>query len=127
MDLVHRTAISSPPISIARDLWRLGEPALAERARHLTPAQAAVIGVRAAELYASGEAARLWPDGPAGDVPAVLLAAVEHLEGAARPCARSERLPERDLPHELHVDEEDRLEAMLLVDRELERRGYRHG
>lgn len=124
---MHRTAISSPPISIARDLWRLGEPALAERARHLTPAEAADIGIRAAELYGSGEAARLWPDGPAGDVPAVLLAAVEHLEGDLRPCALTHRLPERDLPHLLHVDEEARLEAMLLVDEELGRRGYRHG
>jgi hypothetical protein len=90
-----RFVITIPPISIARELWRFGEPALSEQAAVLTTSQAADIGARAGILYQSGEALRMWPGGPSGVTPAVMLAAVEYLEGTARPCGRSRRLPEK--------------------------------
>jgi hypothetical protein len=93
-----RFVITIPPISIARELWRFGEPALSEQAAVLTTSQAADIGARAGILHQSGEALRMWPGGPSGVTPAVMLAAVEYLEGTARPCGRSRRLPEKQLP-----------------------------
>ena len=41
-----RFVITIPPISIARELWRFGEPALSEQAAVLTASQAADIGER---------------------------------------------------------------------------------
>lgn len=96
-------------LSLARELWRLGEPELAGRALDLSPDQVADIGQRAGQLHTSGEAGRLWPGGPGGK--AVLLAVIEQLEGRARPCARNRRLPEKSLPEELQASEDERLAA----------------
>jgi len=90
-------------LSLARELWRHGEPELARGALQLSPDQVADIGHRAGQLHISGEADRLWPDGPKGKI--VLLAVIEQLEGRARPCARNRRLPEKTLPEELQVTE----------------------
>ena len=43
----------------------------------LTASQAADIGERAGILHQSGEASRMWPGGPSGVTPAVLLAAID--------------------------------------------------
>ena len=107
-----RFIITIPPVSIARELWRLGEADLASRALKLSAEEALDIGRRAGALYQSGEAREIWPDGPSGVYSAVALAAVEYLEGSARPCARSRRLPEKSLPPELQVSEADRWAAL---------------
>ncbi|MFG1621261.1 hypothetical protein [Kribbella sp. NPDC049227] len=78
--------IHIPPISIARELWRLGEPELADRAAKL----------------------------------AVMLAAIEHLEGKARPCAR--RLPETQLPPALQSTEDERWAALAAMSQQLHAR-----
>jgi hypothetical protein len=94
-------------LSLARELWRHGEPELAGSALHLSPDEVADIGHRAGQLHMSGEADRLWPGGPSGK--AVLLAVIEHLDGRARPCARNRRLPEKMLPEGLQAAEDARL------------------
>ncbi|TCC59723.1 hypothetical protein E0H73_24200 [Kribbella pittospori] len=114
--------IRTPPISIARQLWRLGEPELAERAAKLTAVEAKRIGERAGQLQESGRAAKLWPDGPRGVTPAVMLAAIEHLEGKARPCARRRRLPEKQLPPSLQSTEDERWAALTAMTEELNAR-----
>ncbi|KAA1424072.1 hypothetical protein [Nocardioides antri] len=117
-----RFVITIPPVSIARELWRFGEPELAIRAVDLTPVEAADIGERAGALHESGDATRLWPGGPSGVMPAVLLAAIEHLEGRPRPCGRTRRLPEKNLPASLQVSEAERWSASESVAREMDRR-----
>lgn len=119
--------IGVPPVSIARGLWRLGEADLATRASKLSAEEAVDIGIRAGELYASGEDRKIWPNGPSGSRSAVALAAIEYLEGSARPCARSRRLPEKSLPSELQVSEADRYAALLPVQREMTRRDLASG
>jgi hypothetical protein len=79
--------ITIPAVSIARELWRFGGAGLAIRASRLAPKEAADIGEGAGDLHRSGEASQIWPHGPRGVATAVMLAAVEHLEGAARPYA----------------------------------------
>src|SRR6476661_2690127 len=90
--------ITSPPLSIARELWRLGEPDLAARAADLTAEQAVDIAIRAGELHVAGESLSVWPSGPSGTASAGMLAAVECLEGFMRPSARSRRFPEKKPP-----------------------------
>ena len=114
--------IVMPAVSYARELWRFGEPELAARAAAMTPAQCVDIGERAGELSTSGTAADLWPSGPRGHTSAVLLAAIESLEGRARPCARSRRLPEKSLPDDLRLTEEERWRQAEAVGLELNRR-----
>jgi hypothetical protein len=114
--------ITIPPVSIARELWRYGEPELAMRAAVLTPVEAADIGERAGSMHQRGEAERLWPNGPKGVTPAVLLAAIEYLEGRPRPCIRTRRLPEKDLPTQLRLSEAERWNALEPVSREMDRR-----
>lgn len=113
------TIIGTPAISLARELWRYGEPELAERAFALRPAEMARIGKRAGALLNSAEADRLWPDGPR--YKALLLAGVEHLEGKPRPCPRTRRLPECNLPPHLQATEDERWAAMAAQDEELRR------
>ena len=115
-------AITSPPLSIARELWRLGETDLAARAAGLSAEQAVDIAIRAGELHESGEAHAVWPHGPGGTTPALMLAAIEYLEGCLRPCARSRRLPEKNLPPTLQATEEERWAALTPVAQALDRR-----
>jgi len=104
--------IITSPLSLARELWRYGEPVLADRALLLSPTEVADIGVRAGDLYGA-RAEAFWPHGP-GDR-ALMLAAIEHLEGAARPCQRARRLPEKSLPSNLQASEDQRWAAVLPV------------
>lgn len=110
-----RFVITMPQVSIARELWRYGEQELAQRAMGLSTEEAANIGERAGDLHHSGTAARVWPNGPSGVTPAVLLAAIEFFEGRLRPAARVRRLPERNLPVAMRLSEEDRWQAMQPV------------
>jgi hypothetical protein len=107
-------------LSLARELWRYGEPDLARRALVLSAEDVLDIGARAEPMLVSGEAERLWPNGPKDR--AILLAAVEHLEGAARPCIRRTRLPEDRLPDDLQATEEQRYAAAAEVARVMDRR-----
>lgn len=104
-----RVHLVTSSLSIARELWRYGEPELAERALGLSPSDVRTVGDRAAALSLSGEALRIWPDGPKGW--ALPMAAIEHLEGRARPCRRARRLPERSLPAHLQATLEERIDA----------------
>jgi hypothetical protein len=104
--------IITSSLSLARQLWRYGEPELADRALLLTPTEVADIGARAGVLFAA-QADGLWPHGP-GDR-ALMLAATEHLEGLARPCQRVRRLPEKSLPANLQASQDQRWAAALPV------------
>lgn len=106
-----------PQVSIARQLWRYGEPELAHRAMALTADDTADIGERAGDLHHSGTAARAWLNGPSGVTPAVLLAAIEFLEGEMRPASRVRRLPQKSLPAEMQLSEEEMWPAMEPVSR----------
>ncbi len=114
--------ITSPPLSIARELWRLGEPDLAARAVGLSAEQAVDIAIRAGDLHQSGEARAVWHDGPSGTTSALVLAAVEYFEGSMRPCARRRRLPEKNLPPALQASESERWAALAPVAQALDRR-----
>lgn len=114
--------ITSPPLSIARELWRLGEPDLAARAVNLSAEQAVDIAIRAGDRHQSGEALSVWPDGPSGTTSARVLAAVEYLEGSLHPCARSRRLPEKSLPPALQATEQELWAALAPVAQVLDRR-----
>jgi len=111
-----------PPLSIARELWRLGEPDLASRAVNLSAEQAVDIGIRAGDLDHCGDARAIWPDGPSGATSALMLAAVEYLEGSIRPCARRRRLPEKNLPLALQASESELWAALTPVAHALDRR-----
>ena len=104
--------IITSSLSLARQLWRYGEPELADRALLLTPTEVADIGARAGVLHGA-QADALWPRGP-GDR-AFMLAATEHLVGLARPCQRVRRLPEKSLPANLQASEDQRWAAALPV------------
>lgn len=97
-------------ISLARQLWRYGEPELAKKARALRPPKLLQLGERAGEIQLSGASDRLWPDGPRDDK-ALLLAATELFEGKARPPQRTRRLPEKKLPDELQATEQELWDA----------------
>jgi hypothetical protein len=71
-------------------------------------------------LYESGEGERLWPGGPKDK--AFVLAAIERLEGAARPARRRNRRPESQLPRELQATHLERLEAATPVSNTLHER-----
>jgi hypothetical protein len=107
-------------LSLARELWRYGEPELADAAADLSAEDVLAVGKRAGSLAMSGDAARLWPNGPSGA--AVMLAAVERLEGWARPCRLARRLPEKRLPERFQAGLEARLaaasEVAAVMDRE---------
>ena len=103
-----RTVTSS--LSLARQLWRYGEPELAAKARRLRPSKLIQLGERAREIQLTGASHRLWPDGPPSDT-ALLLAATEMLEGKARPTQRTRRLPEKKLPADLQATEQELWEA----------------
>jgi DNA-directed RNA polymerase subunit K/omega len=102
--------IVTSSISLARQLWRYGEPELAEKARVLRPPRLLQLGERAGEIQLSGASDRLWPEGPRDDK-ALLLAATELFEGTARPTQRTRRLPEKKLPAELQATEQELWDA----------------
>ncbi len=104
-----RFAVS--PLSLARELYRYGEPALADRALALGDEAAVAIGKRIGDAGFRSQAHRIWPDGPADAV--LLVAAVAYLEGVPRPCARTRRLPESALPEHLRATEGERYAAAL--------------
>lgn len=105
--------VVTSPLSLARELFRYGEPGLAERALALSSDEVAVIGSRIGELHATGAHERIWPGGPRNAD--YLLGVVEHLEGVARPCARTRRLPETALPEHLRAREAQRWAAAMPV------------
>lgn len=122
--------IVTSSLSLAQQLWRYGEAALAGRARKLNPKDLIELGQRAGEIQQSGEGERLWPDGPRGDK-ALLLAATERLEGKARPTQRARRLPVGRLPADLQATEQELQDAANEVSMEelrltLKRRKDRH-
>jgi hypothetical protein len=117
MGSVH---VVTSPLTLARELFRYGEPALAERAFALLPAEVAQIGSRVADLRMTGASERIWPGGPRNA--ALLLGVIEHLDGAARPCSRSRRLPEKALPEHLQATEAERWAASVPVSRALDER-----
>lgn len=102
-------------LSLGRELWRYGESDLAERACEMRPEDVLTVGGRAGALMTTGADERLWPNGPRNA--ALMLAVVELLEGTARPCRRSRRLPESDLPDHLQATEEQRWAAAAEVAR----------
>lgn len=115
--------IITSSLSLARELWRYGEPELAERALQLSPIEVADVGLRMAEMVSSQAKKSLWPDGPKDAV--YLLAIIERLEGIARPAARSRRLPESKLPQHLQATERQRWDAVFDVDRALRHQNQR--
>jgi hypothetical protein len=102
--------IVTSSLSLARQLWRYGEPELAEKARALRPPKLLQLAERAGDIQLSGESDRLWPDGPRDDT-ALLLAATELLEGKARPTQRARRMPEKKLPVQLQATEQELWDA----------------
>lgn len=109
----YPVVIVTSALSLARQLWRYGEPALAERALGLSPEDVAKIGYRSGMLVLSGDADRVWPDGPQDK--AAVLAVMERLEGAPRPPRRARRLPEKRLPPHLQATEAERWHATTEV------------
>lgn len=108
---VQKTVVTSS-LALARTLWRLGEPALAQEALALEPDVVLDIGTRAAELNTSGLAEQIWPDGPR--YRAVVLATIERLEGAPRACRRD--APRDDeLPPEYQASQQQEQQAMDAV------------
>jgi hypothetical protein len=124
-DLRGTVRIITPALSIARELWRYGEPELAERALRLSPNEVLDIGARAGNLIMTRAAASLWPEGPRGSE--VLLATFEYLEGAARPASRVRRLPEHRLPQHLQATEEERWRAASVVSEVMTARHAKRG
>ena len=115
-------SIVMPAVSYARELWRFGEPELATRAALLTPGECLDLGDRAGALVLSGQAKSAWPQGPHEHASGPLLAAIEHFEGALRPCSRNRRLPEKALPNEWQLSEEQRWEAhQAITDEQMKR------
>jgi hypothetical protein len=116
---VYKTVVTSP-LTVGRILWQHGEADLARRALDLDPEVVLDIGTRTAELGESGEAKGAWPDGP--KYRALLLAAIEQLEGSYRPCRLSVALPESDLPAKYQATEKQRHKATEPVNRAIEAR-----
>jgi hypothetical protein len=114
---VGESRIITSKLSLARELWRYGEPELAERALQLSLTEVADVGLRMMEMMSSQAKKDLWPDGPNDAV--YLLAIIERLEGAARPAARRRRLPENKLPQHLQATERQLWEAAFDVSRAL--------
>lgn len=104
--------VTTSALSIARELWRYGEPEAAERAFLLTPEAVADIGERMGELR-MGDTESLWPGGPKDAY--YMLAALELIAGRARPCRRNRRLPEKSLPVHMRATEEELWESVTPV------------
>jgi hypothetical protein len=105
--------ITTSSLSLSRQLWRYGEPELAERALELSPEEIADIGVRAGAISGSSEVDAAWPAGPRNKE--LLVAAIERLEGMMRACVRSKRLPEKSLPNHLQATEAELWASVQVV------------
>lgn len=117
-----RFTVVTPAISLARQLWRYGEPGLAERALELPPADVADVCVRASAFVDDGTCDRVWPTGPGFTRSALVLASIEWFEGALRPPARNRRLPEKKLPPTMELDEAEGWKAVAVVSAEIDNR-----
>lgn len=115
-----RSALIVPAVTLASELWRYGEDDLWPRALTLSVPELLEIGRLADDLLGKKGIA-LWPDGPRGSRP-VLLAAIEFLEGEARPARRNRGRPRGDLPAELQSSEEERMAAAMDIASEQDRR-----
>ena len=100
-------------LSLARELWRLGEPELAARVLELSLREVLEVGLRAGEMTRARAGEAIWPEGPRGSE--AVLAAIEWLEGSPRPPRRRRRTPERKVPAHLQATEEERWEAVRPV------------
>ena len=109
LEWISRAHLISSSLSFAREMWRYGEPQLAEQALELSPEEVLAVGDRAIAIVASHEADTVWPDGPQDR--GLLIAVVERLEGRGRPLPRVRRLPERSLPRHLQATLEERYKA----------------
>ena len=99
--------VVTSPLSLARLLWWYGEDDLWPRALALEPVVVADLATEFARWY--GDAKKLeraWPGHPRDAH--LLLPVIAHLEGRARPAARTRRRPEKDMPAPLVADEEAR-------------------
>jgi hypothetical protein len=108
------TGIVISGLSLARELWRYGETGLASEAFALPPDEVLAIGRTMTAMMESGDDERLWPDGPEHNR-AYVLAAIERLDGRARPPKRNRRLPEASLPEHLRATEAERAAAAMPV------------
>lgn len=113
--------VITSPLSLGRVLWWYGEDALWPAALDLSPSAVAGLAPRFAELLSKPESIEsLWPDAPMSDAHLV-LGAIEHLEGQARPAARRHRRG-APMPDVLEVSEAERwadpalAEVIRLVD-----------
>jgi hypothetical protein len=123
-----QVVIISSGMSIAQDLWRFGEPGLADRMLPLSPELVADIGERAGAMYIAGEVRRHWPAAPASEARAALvLVAIAEFEGRPRPPARGRRLRKSSLPSHLTASDEDLWKANNEVAKVVERRRHRPG
>lgn len=116
----QRMHLITSALSIARELWRYGEPDLAERALALDVDAVLRVGRRTIALIRSGRAAAVWPGVPGNG--AFVVAAIEELEGEPRAPTRKRRLPERKLPPHLQATEEERWQAASVVAEALDAR-----
>jgi hypothetical protein len=109
-DRVEAAAVKyviTSPLSLARVMWWYGEDGLWTAALLLEPAVVADLAPRLAELRAApGVLELLWPGAPLADAHLV-LGAIEHLEGHARPAARRHRRG-GTMPDRLDVSEHER-------------------
>ena len=120
-----RFVIVTNSVSLARQLWRYGEPELAERVADLAVEEVADLGIRAAALADAGEPERLWPAGPGFSNGAQVLASIERLEGVLRPPRRNRRRPEKSLPAKWQVPEDVLWTLTAAVGTEIDRRRSR--
>ena len=126
MDLSRVKYVITSPLSLGRVLWWYGEDELWPTALELSPAKVADLAPRFAELHAAPEVVELlWPGAPIADAHLVLVA-IEHLEGRARPAARRHRRggplpPVLDVAEDLRWRDPALVEVLRLVD---ERGGF---
>src|SRR5437762_7062818 len=78
-------------LSIARDLWRYGEPELVQRALKLDTDEVVDVGIAAMQLLENGRLNQVWPNPPKNG--ALAVAAIERFEGKSRPPRRRTRAP----------------------------------
>ncbi|WIB65758.1 hypothetical protein [Curtobacterium sp. MCBD17_040] len=110
-----------PQISVARFLWWYGEDALVQPLLDLPAETIADLGDRAGELMLAETLDRLWPGVRHTSGAWMVLAAIEHFEGALRPGVRTRRRPTKAMPEHL-VRTEAELWAALQPVKEARRR-----